>query len=317
MKNNKIIKAFFFALAIFAALHFFAADFSIAQADGSAICAPSDTGEGDVNACVNNIYRFSIIAASIGAVLMFVIAGYLYMFSGGSDKQVGTAKSLMSSSITGMVILLAGLLILRQINPDLLYIKSISPEQITSRDWEFGGGGGGGGGGLGGGGGPISTGNWKDAINAASQKYSLDPCVLDTILKKESSGGNPSAIGHDNHSSKDDPFQAGSPPKHGLNWNYSHGIGITQWTIFPYTHRYGKWPDPNVPQRLVFGKWYGVNDFLNPNLSIDLTGRDMADKLRRNGNNVRTAFRDYNGSGSRAEAYANDAMRLYNICKGQ
>ncbi len=165
--------------------------------------------------------------------------------------------------------------------------------------------------------GPISIGAWKDAINQSSEKYNIDACVMVAILQKESSGGDPNAIGHDNHSGRQDPFQTNNPPRHGLDWSYSHGIGITQITIFPYTHSLGHWPDPNVPSRTLYGTAYIVSALLNPLTSIDLTAHIMADNIKSSGGNVREAFRKYNGSGPRAERYADEAKALYDQCKIQ
>jgi hypothetical protein len=140
------------------------------------------------------------------------------------------------------------------------------------------------------------------------------------VLKKESSGGDPNAIGHDNHSGKIDPFNINAPPLYGLDWsviNHSHGIGITQITIYPYNNSLGRWPNPSVPSRTLYGTAYTIPDLLNPNTSIDLTGHIMADNLKSSGGDVRTAFRKYNGSGPRAEAYATSAIALYDQCKIQ
>jgi hypothetical protein len=138
MKLKKILQTLGTSLIIITAVLFnFSLTINPAQADGGFLCKPSATGEGDVANCINRIYLFSIIAASLAAVFLIVIAGYLYMFSGGNESQIGTAKSLITSSIIGLVILLGGLLILRQINPELLSIRNISPEQIESQAWVY------------------------------------------------------------------------------------------------------------------------------------------------------------------------------------
>ena len=138
---------------------------------GGAICSPTaaviaESGTTDVYVCVNRIYRYAIVVGSITAVLFIVIAGYLYMFSGGSDANVSTAKSLIQTSLLGVGILLAGLLILKQINPEILKLKTISPTRIPGEAWVLpvvkvpgGTTGGGGGGGTTYSGGPGIPGN--------------------------------------------------------------------------------------------------------------------------------------------------------------
>ena len=128
-----------FALGLLYSIFLFTAPTHIVSADGGFFCSPSSgaASQNDIGNCVNNLYRFGIIAASIGAVFLIILAGYYYMFSGGDEHRVSSAKSLITSSIVGLLILLAGLLILRQINPALLSFKSISPEQISSQAWTY------------------------------------------------------------------------------------------------------------------------------------------------------------------------------------
>lgn len=178
--------------------------------------------------------------------------------------------------------------------------------------------------------GPISVGQWKDTINKYSQQYSLDSCIMYTVLAKESRGS-PNAIGHDNHSA-DDPLQPGNPPTYGLNMpprsNRSHGIGLTQITIFPeYSTQGGAnwpaWPKVNgvsIPARWAYtipepgaprAKYYTIAELLDPDTSIRLAAAKMSYAMRQSVNDVRSAFKNYNGG----ESYADDAMRIYKDCK--
>ncbi len=97
-------------------------------------CTPSSGAEAqnDVFNCVDRLYRFGLVAATIAAVFMIILAGYLYIFSGGSESRVGTAKSFISTSLIGLAVLVVGYLILQQINPEILEVKNISPDQIGS-----------------------------------------------------------------------------------------------------------------------------------------------------------------------------------------
>lgn len=117
------------ALVLFSLPHF-------VFADGSFICSPDSGGGGDLLfGCFNRIYNIAIVTGSIVAVFFIAWAGYLYMFSGGNEGSVKHAKEYITTSITGIIILLAGFLVLKQINPDLLNFRSISPEQITAQFW--------------------------------------------------------------------------------------------------------------------------------------------------------------------------------------
>ncbi|HYF05706.1 MAG TPA: transglycosylase SLT domain-containing protein, partial [Patescibacteria group bacterium] len=165
-------------------------------------------------------------------------------------------------------------------------------------------------------GGKLSIKQWVPKINQAANSAGLpDACMLAVVVQKES-GGDPNAIGHDAHARSSDPFNPNSPPMYGLNWNYSHGIGLTQITIFP-PHRYGGWRDPNTPSRRLVGKWLTVPDLINPDTSLQISAEYLTSLYKQHGNSIRTAFRAYNGSGPMAEAYADSAMALYNTCKAQ
>jgi hypothetical protein len=86
---------------------------------------------GDLYNCINRVYRFAIVFAAIAAVLYIVIAGYLYMSAEGNGETVEKAKSLVTSSITALVILFAGYILLKALNPDLISFKNIQPPSVT------------------------------------------------------------------------------------------------------------------------------------------------------------------------------------------
>ena len=174
--------------------------------------------------------------------------------------------------------------------------------------------------------GQYCTNQWDNQVQQYASAAGIDACVLKTVVEKESHG-NPNAIGHDAHNGSQDPFQASQPPQYGLDWSHSHGIGLTQWTIFPQSGS-NRWIDSNTPSiSLTYllsshqSQWYTVADFLNPDISLQLTARRFAVNLTQNNENMSAAFGllkafgDYNGSGA-SGTYAQDAVRLYSICKG-
>lgn len=117
------------------------------------ITAPTTgtTNNTDLFDCVNQLYKYALIISSIAAVFMIIIAGYMYIFSGGDSGKVSSAKSFITTSLLGITVLLTGFLLLKQINPNLLSIKNITPQQIGQTDWtnidddwDFGAGGTGG-----------------------------------------------------------------------------------------------------------------------------------------------------------------------------
>lgn len=109
----------------------FGAAWTAAGTSGAGTAGSSNTAAGDLYNCINRLYRFAIILASIGAVLYIVIAGYLYMSSEGNSEMVDKAKSYVTSAITAIVILLAGYIVLRFLNPDLIQFRNIQPPSVT------------------------------------------------------------------------------------------------------------------------------------------------------------------------------------------
>jgi hypothetical protein len=90
-----------------------------------------NTGSGDLYRCINRLYRFAIIFASVVAVMFIVIAGYLYMSAEGNQEAVDKAKAILTSCVASLVILFAGYILLRAINPELIEFKSIQPPSIV------------------------------------------------------------------------------------------------------------------------------------------------------------------------------------------
>lgn len=88
----------------------------------------------DLYICINQLYKFAIVLASTVAVFFVVIAGYIYMSAEGNQESVDRAKSILVSSITALVILMGGYVLLRTINPDLIKFKQIQPTSVKSLD---------------------------------------------------------------------------------------------------------------------------------------------------------------------------------------
>ncbi|MDE2311772.1 MAG: hypothetical protein KGJ93_01620 [Patescibacteria group bacterium] len=146
MKNRNKIKSF---LLLFISLQLFFAHINLAYAQTYSgvesqiktfLCTPTDArnatpgnnpAANDLFTCVNKLYRFAIAAGSVMALFFIVISGYLWMSSDGNQETVDKAKSIFASSITAMVILFGGYVLLRALNPDLLRYNPIQPPDVT------------------------------------------------------------------------------------------------------------------------------------------------------------------------------------------
>ena len=93
--------------------------------------ALNNNNNGILYQCINQIYKFSIVVASVVAVFFIVIAGYIYMSSDGDQEAVSRAKSILTSSIASIIILLIGYVFLRALNPDIVEFHSIQPPSVV------------------------------------------------------------------------------------------------------------------------------------------------------------------------------------------
>jgi hypothetical protein len=90
------------------------------------LCTPSEVPDGhDLERCVNKFFRFSITFGAIVLVFFVVMAGYLYITGG--EKGKGSAKTILSNSLIGVLILLGSYVLLNFINPTLVNFKVIQP----------------------------------------------------------------------------------------------------------------------------------------------------------------------------------------------
>jgi type IV secretory pathway VirB2 component (pilin) len=129
--RNKIDPAQVKAIAalLFSALLFVAIPLAIVHADnGSAICTVQANSDTDIGTCINRIYVISLAAGGFIAVVLIIVAGYLYMTGG---KSVETAKNIIYSVVSGLVILFGAYALLNTINPDLTTFGALSLPALT------------------------------------------------------------------------------------------------------------------------------------------------------------------------------------------
>lgn len=82
----------------------------------------------DLPSIINYIYRFALLACGIVAFVSILIGAVRYIFSAGNATIAGDAKDQITQALLGVLILLASVLILRTINPDLVNLNlSLQP----------------------------------------------------------------------------------------------------------------------------------------------------------------------------------------------
>jgi hypothetical protein len=79
---------------------------------------------------IKAIYNYGIGIAAFLALAMIVAGGIIWLTSAGASEKISTAKSMISSSIIGLVLLLGTYTLLQIVNPALLSFKPIETEYI-------------------------------------------------------------------------------------------------------------------------------------------------------------------------------------------
>lgn len=98
---------------------------------GNSVCPVPWIGE-----YVGGIYNYALSIAGILAAIMLMASGVIWLISGGDASKITQAKELIIGSITGLVILTSSYVLLTQINPDLVKMKSINVDYISTIDFE-------------------------------------------------------------------------------------------------------------------------------------------------------------------------------------
>ena len=75
-------------------------------------------------------FKYGVVIGSMFAVLMIIVGGVMYVLAGASSSLVGKAKTLMWSSVFGLVILVGSYLILSAVNPALTNLPVIEVERL-------------------------------------------------------------------------------------------------------------------------------------------------------------------------------------------
>lgn len=78
----------------------------------------------DVVGIIQNIIGLLAPAAAIALLIMFLVAGYKFVTSGGDPKAVGSARSVLTYAVIGIILVVAAYLI-------LLVIENVTGVTVT------------------------------------------------------------------------------------------------------------------------------------------------------------------------------------------
>lgn len=148
----------------------------------------------------------------------------------------------------------------------------------------------------------------RRAFLASGQKYSGETFAPPQGTERTQYDGNECAVQIINNAQ----FDINNPPDYGLDWRFSKGIGLGQYTIFPsftysdeaHRRENSRIPGPNGPEwarhSSAANRWYTVTDLLNADLAFEATLGLMVrcDRRYREAGNNAIAFRNCYGGGS-------------------
>ena len=298
------------------------------------------------------VYKWIIAAVGIFAVLRIVAAGFGWVMSGGSAEKIKEEQSKIKNALIGLFLAVGSYTLLFTINPELVNFRNLQIRLIQGfnvdgtvflgnsiyKDLinkEI-----------------LPTSAYEAmAITAGRKAGFTDDCIMTTLLKMES-GGRPDAIGHDENVRKDitarrDFLKSGrkysgatfSPEtdftkkiynddnslKNGncnnldtlcLDWRFSHGIGLTQVTIFKGQNCNGGQPGR---ENELDKKCYSPLDLLDPQKNLDYGINllkylfDTAGKKGFSGEDqLLAAYMGYNGGGGKISQAAKNITVLRN-----
>jgi len=66
----------------------------------------ANIGEAGLGTIVGNVVKVVLSVLGLVALVMFIIAGFQWMTSGGNDDKIKSAQKLMSNAVIGLVIVL-------------------------------------------------------------------------------------------------------------------------------------------------------------------------------------------------------------------
>jgi len=115
----------------------------IAKADQKLLIDYPKIGEMDINKegttlpeIIKYIYLFSLGIVGLTAFVCIIIGAVKYITSAGNDSKMGDAKDRITSALLGILVLLASVLILTTINPDLINLEFNLPETQNQQNLE-------------------------------------------------------------------------------------------------------------------------------------------------------------------------------------
>jgi len=84
-----------------------------------------EISSGSIIAYLSDIYKWSVGAIAIIAVIMIMIAGFQWMTAAGNASALGQARSRINSSLIGLLLAIGAYSLLNFVNPSLVYLRTL------------------------------------------------------------------------------------------------------------------------------------------------------------------------------------------------
>ncbi len=286
---------------------------------------------------IKALYNFLVVALSIVAVVMIIVAGTQIIASAGGPAKAAGYKRI-TQAVIGLLLAWGSYFIMYTINPNLtsfqpLKIAFVEKKDITGVE-EVGP--------------SISKSEILAIIDQVSSESGVDKCILETIVAKES-GYKSNRIGHDEDVPRtqvgsrvkfiksgvkyngetftpspnlytdkslknNDSYKPNEPPNYGLDPRFTHGGGLGQFTVLidKSTKEMTRCPDGNIG-RTIAGECYTFPELMEPKTAVELSAK-LIKKIGTT--NVEKLFYRYAGKGCSARVSQCRKMKAYAECKG-
>ena len=83
---------------------------------------------------IAGIQRYGIATVGILAVIGLMVGGIVWLTAGGNQERIGSAKTIIGSSVMGLVLMFSSYMILYVINPNLTELQSLNVKSIDRVD---------------------------------------------------------------------------------------------------------------------------------------------------------------------------------------
>ncbi len=327
--------------------HSFSKDYQLLAPIGDLTTVKNGTSFGDY---LNTIFKIAIGLCGALAVVMIIINAITIIGTSESVFGRSEAKSRMTSAIIGLLIALGSYALLNTINPNLVggninvanvtvelsAIENIPASQFTNITGKT----------------LLPPSTYDAEARAAAKTAGVPYCALRIILQEESRS-NPGAIGFDsNVANKDVPARRAfidSLKKYtgntftvantttaildktlvnddkaytntddlGLDWRFSHGLGLTQITCQPKTSDFTL--RKNLPNCTFNGVAYTPKQLIDPEKNLEAGARLWGSNYTTCGKDIFRTWKAYNAGSCDANnpftvAQAQARTALYNQC---